>query len=100
MSTNTLQYTEVSNAITRIETLTDSVKTTLDNINNLITDTVNTGQGVWDGQSANSFLSKWNDFAYDIPSFVAAFRKQANNVQTILDKTQAVDVTTSIPTAK
>lgn len=91
---NMVQFNEINNILKNIETTSEQVKTALTNINNLINDTINSGVGIWDGASAETFKSKWNELAADIPTFITTFEKQGNNVRTLLEKTQAADEVT------
>lgn len=88
---NTLQYAEVTQKLNKIQTLAENVEASLNDISNLINESVNTGAGVWDGESASQFMEKWKTLDADLPGFIEDFKKQARNISTILEKTQAVD---------
>lgn len=91
MANNTLQYAEIKAKIDLLMTLADNVNSSLTDISALIDETVNTGRGVWDGNAAAQFLTKWKELDRELPDFIASFKKQAENVQTVLSQTQMAD---------
>lgn len=91
MANNTLQYAEVKAKLDLLVSLTDNVNSSLNDISALISETVNTGRGVWDGNAAAQFLTKWKELDAELPDFIASFKKQAENVQTVLTQTKIAD---------
>lgn len=77
-------YEAANMAVKEIEVLTDELQTTLNKLNNLISENIKNPK-IWSGDSAANFDKKWNDFAVEFPSFVSTFRTQRSNVQMALD---------------
>lgn len=88
---NEIEYSGLSSKLGEINQLSDQVSASLNGINDLIDQTVNSGAGIWDGESATQFKTGWVELADDFNTFITAFKKQAMNVSSLLSKTSAAD---------
>ena len=88
---NRLEYEKISNKLNELKELTERVEKNLLNMNELITETVDQGIGIWDGESANQFRTSWSNVENEIPSYVDVFQKQINNIHLMIEKTKQND---------
>ena len=83
---NIIDTENINKKVIEIKNLTDKVATNFDNFNTMIEEMVDTGIGVWDGESAHNYKISWQNFSQKIPTFVTAFETQINNLQVLLEK--------------
>ena len=88
---NRLEYEKISNKLNELKELTERVEKNLLNMNELITETVDQGIGIWDGESANQFRTSWSNVENELPSYVDVFQKQINNIHLMIEKTKQND---------
>jgi len=90
---NTLNYSAAQQSLNVLKNLAEEVRTNLNNINNLITQNVNTGDGLWDGNSASNFLNNWGDVAKDIPTYITYLENQVENLSEFIKEISTPDET-------
>ena len=90
---NTLNYVEAQASLEKLKKLAETVRSSLNGMNALIQDNVNSGAGIWDGTSAAAFTMKWNDISNEIPTYCMYLENQINNLSTFIKKTAASDET-------
>ncbi len=84
MPSNKINFQEVEKTINNIKVLSDNVRSNLQGVDNLITDNVATGQGIWDGASATNYKEKWSDLSEKVPTYINMFEEQATNLENYL----------------
>ena len=88
---NIIEIDILKTKLTTLEQLTERVSTNLNNMNVVIEETVATGKGIWDGESANQFKASWSSLNEDIPSFIEVFEKQTSNLNIFINKISSVN---------
>ena len=88
---NIVEIDKLKTKLTSLEELTERVSTNLNNMNTAIEETVATGKGIWDGESANQFKASWSSVNEEIPSFIEVFEKQANNLNSFINKMSSIN---------
>lgn len=84
MPKNKINFQEIEKTINNIKVLSDTVRSNLQGIDNLITDNVATGQGIWDGASATNYKEKWSILSEKVPTYINMFEEQATNLENYL----------------
>lgn len=95
MAFNKVEYDAITKKMNDIEGYTNDAEKSLKSINSLIEESVGASGSAWSGESAVAFKQSWDNLSKDFDSFVNDFRKQSNNIQELLTKTQAVDTAES-----
>ena len=95
MAFNKVEYEAIQKKMNDIESYTSDADKTLKSINSLIEESVGASGAVWSGESAVAFKNSWDDLSSRFTSFVEDFRRQSDNIKTLLVETQAVDTTES-----
>lgn len=88
---NTLEYGSAKTSLNNLYQYAETVRTNLNKINNMIDEDVNTGIGIWDGESASKFRTNWKVLADDIPQFIDSFNKQVANLAVMIEETHKAD---------
>ena len=92
---NTLEYSQASNTLDQLYEYAQTVKAQLTTMNDYINESVNTGAGVWDGESAGQFRTKWDALNDEIPTYIDYFNKQVANLGYMINETHKADEATS-----
>ena len=88
---NILDYAGVIEKLNTIKTACADTESALSAMNTEITTAVGPSGTAWQGDSANQFLTSWNELAAAIPSFVQSVNTQATNIETALTTSQNAD---------
>ena len=84
---NKIEYEELKNKINEVNDLTTKVENNFKTIDNIITENINTGKGIWDGEEAQNFKNEWSNLKENIPNIVDIYKKQAQNIENVLEMT-------------
>ena len=84
---NKIEYEELKNKINEVNDLTTKVENNFKKIDNIITENINTGKGIWDGEEAQNFKNEWSNLKENIPNIVDIYKKQAQNIENVLEMT-------------
>ena len=82
---NTINFEELNKSLVNLKLQADIVKDSIIIMNNLVTNNINTGAGIWDGPSASAYKTKWNSLNEELPTFIDDFRKQADNLELFIN---------------
>lgn len=88
---NTLEYGSAQTSLNNLYEYAETVRTKLTEMNDMIDSSVNTGAGIWDGESASKFRTSWKTLADDIPTYIETFNKQVSNLSTMIEETHKAD---------
>ena len=88
---NTLEYGQAKSTLDQLYEYAETVRTNLTTMNDYINENVNSGAGVWDGESASNFRTKWDALNDEIPLFISYFNKQVTNLATMINETHKAD---------
>ena len=91
MKTNSIDKEKIISTINEINELTALTKSSLNNMDNLIKDNINTNKGIWDGESASIYLKEWEKISEEIPELVEIFEKQAKNLLVTINEINLTD---------
>ena len=82
---NIVNFDELNKSLVNLKNISEAVKNSLTSMNALVEENINTGAGVWDGTSAETFKTKWNVLKDEIPTFIDDFNKQAENLEMFIN---------------
>ncbi|MBP5679158.1 MAG: hypothetical protein J6X28_04970 [Bacilli bacterium] len=80
-----LQMVELSKSLAKIKELTEKVEKSFQNADILVKENINTGNGVWDSDSAKLWKEKWENLREDFPAIVETFHQQESNLETFIE---------------
>ena len=84
---NKIEYIELENKVKQIEELSNTVENTFKKMDYLVSNNVNSGKGIWDGEEAGNFKNEWEELKESIPEVTNIFRTQANNISNVIEIT-------------
>ncbi|MBR6136563.1 MAG: hypothetical protein IKQ06_00215 [Bacilli bacterium] len=82
---------ELEKSLLNIKNLTERMSKNLLNTNQLIRDSINNGSGVWDGEAAGLYRSRWESIMSDFPDVIQTFQKQEANLETFIENMKKVE---------
>ena len=81
---DSIDIEKIKEKINNIDHLQEQAVSSLNDMNNIINDYVNSGRGIWDGEDASEYKEDWNKKMEELPSSVEnIFQEQKE----ILEKT-------------
>ncbi len=86
-----VNYIELEQAVQRIEDLTVKVKTSLETIDKVIEENINSGVGIRDSASAEHYKERWQKEREEFPKIIEIFTHQSKNLQAYLKNMQNVE---------
>lgn len=93
MAGDKFSYSELDALIKSMAENATTIKTNLESCNNLVKEDINTGKGIWDGSSAASFATKFDELSNEINTLCSYVLAQSENLKTAVKKIGAVDGT-------
>ena len=88
---NALNYEQAKTMLDQLYDQVEQVKTNLTKMNDYINENVNSGAGVWDGESASNFRTKWDALNDEIPEYISYFNRQVTNLAAMINETHKAD---------
>lgn len=88
---NKIEYAELTNKLKEINMLSIKAESSMKKLDNLIENNINTGIGIWDGESASEFINRWNSVKDEIPTITNILRTQTDNIKNMIDKNKEIE---------
>ena len=67
---DSIDLEKLKEKINNIDYLQEQAISSLNDMNNIINDYVNSGRGIWDGEDASEYKEEWNKKIEELPSSV------------------------------
>ena len=67
---DSIDLEKLKEKINNIDYLQEQTISSLNDMNNIINDYVNSGRGIWDGEDASEYKEEWNKKIEELPSSV------------------------------
>ncbi len=80
-----INYTELEQKLIKIKTLTENVQVSLNIMNDVICENINSGVGIWDSPSAKTYRDRWTNLSEDFPKIIEIFTTQEKNLETFIN---------------
>ncbi len=88
---NELNFEQIKEILADIKTSSEETRTSLQDIDKEIKESVGTNGTAWDGVAATEFRQSWDELAEKIPSFITTVENQVRNISTVIEKMSATD---------
>lgn len=99
MAGDNIQLQAVATAANGMGDEAAQIKKILNACNDVVKNDINTGAGVWDGQSAADFAKKFDEASDKIGPICDEAILISNNIKTALEKMASVDGSIATPTS-
>ena len=80
-----INFKELELSLNKLKELTDNVSNTLNTVNIIVNDSVNSGIGIWDSTQASIYKEKWNQLSEEFPEIINTFQKQELNLLSFIN---------------
>ena len=88
---NELNFEQIKEILADIKTSSEETRTSLQDIDKEIKESVGTNGTAWDGVAATEFRQSWDELAEELPTFITYVNNQAKNIEMMLTKTKVND---------
>ena len=89
--TNSIELEEAKKTVELLKESANTASNSLNKIDEIIEEKVNSGIGIWDGLTAAEFKNEWREVSRDIPDYINDFYKTINNLSLVIEKMNVVD---------
>ena len=84
---DSIDIEKIKEKINDIDHLQEQAISSLNDMNNIINDFVNSGKGIWDGEDALEFKEEWNSKMETLPSSVqCVFQEQKEILNKVISR--------------
>ena len=82
---NKIDFEKLTQKVQELEMITEKLKTSLSNFDQLMEDNIQSGKGIWDGESAILWKEEWKQLIAEMPEVIDTFQKQSKNIQNFIE---------------
>ena len=86
-----IEFNELETTLTNIRILTEKLTRSVNNVNILIQENVNSGIGVWDAESAAGFRKRWDTLMEEVPLVLETFKSQETNLEQVVQNMKTTE---------
>ena len=86
-----VELNSLETTLNNIKTMTEKLTHSINSINELIVENINSGVGVWDTSSANYFRTRWDNMMGEVPAVIETFKSQENNLEKVVKNIKSVE---------
>lgn len=79
-----IEINNLETSLNNIKQLTEKLTHSVNNINALIEENINSGIRVWDSESASRFRARWDNMMEEIPMVIETFKAQEANLENVI----------------
>ena len=86
-----VELNSLETSLNNIKTMTEKLTHSINNINRLIIENVNSGVGVWDSESAEYFRTRWDNLMEEVPTVIEIFKSQESNLDKVVQNMKSIE---------
>ena len=86
-----VELNELEKSLNNIKQLTDRMTKNLERVNTIITENINTGDGIWDSEQASLYRTKWETVMKDFPTIIKTVQQQESNLANFIENMKKVE---------
>ena len=81
---NKIEFQTIESKLNNLNTTIDRCTSSLQKMDSLVRENINSGKGIWDGESASQYKNDWENISEEIPKIIELITTQASNLETLL----------------